>query len=64
MCLVLQTGIDREGQIGEAAEDLHSLGHGQGAKPAGLGLYGLLLSIVSDGLYHVYSLTDYGMFHN
>ena len=59
MPLILQTGINRQGQVGEAAEDLHSLGHGQRAKPPGLGLYRLLLSIMPDGLYHTYSLTDY-----
>ena len=59
MLLILQTWVDRQSQVGEAAEYLHSLGHGQRAKPAGLGLYRLLLSIMPDGLYHIYSLTDY-----
>ena len=62
MPLILQTGINRQGQIREAAEDLHSLGHGQRPKPPGLGLYRLLLSIMPDGVYHICSLTDYGMF--
>jgi len=64
MPLILQTGINRQSQIGEAAEYIHALGHGQRPKPPGFGLYRLLLSIVPDGLYHIYSLTDYGQFDN